>query len=642
MGSFQWLLGVTLLLCSTIAAPSLAAAEDDAEGETVAAPAGVALPDETIVITATRTARRLDRVGSTIRVIDAEDLARHQDQLVIEALERVPGLTVRRDGNRPGSRASVFMRGADSDQTLVLVDGVRLHDPSAPNREAFLDHLGVDEIERIEVLSGPQSLLYGSDAIGGVINIITRKGQGAPNGTVRFTGGSFKTLDGSVAVRGGGDAYHYAANVRLAESDGFSSSSVGDPDDDGYQNTSASLRMGLGDDDLGIEGAFRFIDARTEVDGFGAPASDTRQYALSIAPHWALFDGAWRQKLTYSLHQAERENGAVFVTAFDSDLHVLDWQNTVDWSDSQGTVFGAQFQHEGAHFAGGFAPPTDEQASMGAVYFDQQVALGSAVDVTAGLRVEMHERYGSNLTGRTTAVVRVFDTGGAFHGSLGSGFKAPTLAQLFDDSFGSANPDLEPERSTGWDIGYRQRFGSRASFDITGFWNEIDDLILGDPNNSFRNENIESVRTRGLELALDLVLLDGFRWLGDLRGQLGYTRTDARAQESASFGVSDGERLLRRPKHEVSSNFVWAPLVPLEFTLGVYYVGERFDLDPVTFSRIRVDSYVRVDLAYSFALTEQLKLFARIDNVGNAQYEDVAGFETSGRAYYGGVRFDFE
>jgi vitamin B12 transporter len=245
------------------------------------------------------------------------------------------------------------------------------------------------------------------------------------------------------------------------------------------------------------------------------------------------------------------------------------------------------------------------------------------------------------LTGRFTGVVRITAIGGALHGSVGSGFKAPTLAQLFDDSFGSANSGLDPERSLGWDLGYRQRIGSRLSFDVTGFWNDIDDLIVADPDAAFRNENIDSARTRGLQLDVEASLLDDVRWVGDLSARLGYTLLDARAKQAAAFGLIDGDRLLRRPKHEASATFVWGPLDRLDATLDVRYVGERFDVDPVAFTRVRVPSYVRVDLAARIHVSERFQLHGRAVNVANAEYQDVAGFETSGRAWYGGFRFDF-
>ena len=637
---------VSGLACLTLSPPGFAA-----EGTST----GVEPPDETIVITATRTSKSIGRVGSSITVIDAAEIERYQDRLVIDALERVPGLTVRRDGDRPGSRTSVFIRGADSDQTLVLLDGVRLHDPSAPNREASLDHLGVEDIERIEVLAGPQSVLYGSDAIGGVINIVTQRGAGPPDPVVRFEGGSYSTFETVATLRGGGARHHYSASVSRTDSDGFSARSSPLPDDDdGYARTSAFLRLGLGDEVLGVDGSFRLLDADTQLDvgtDFDRAATDSRQYALVVVPHMTLLDGRWEQKLTASMHRTERRNqgaGSFLPTAFDGALYEVDWQNVARPAEWFTIVLGGQYEHETAVFdsssAGFPTPRSDAEADSGAVYMDHQVALGEYVDATAGLRVDMHEDYGAHVTGRTTVALRVARTGLSLHSSLANGFKAPTLSQLFDDSFGSANPDLEPERSLGWDVGARQRIGSRASLAVTWFGNEIDDLIINtfDPATStFRNENIESVRTRGVELKVEALLIDGDRWFGDLSTQLAYTYTSTRAQQAASFGVVDGGRLLRRPRDEVFSAFSWTPVPRFELTMGLLYVGERLDLDPVSFHPFEVDSYVKVDLSVAIEVTDRLKLFGRTVNIGNTQYEDVAGFETSGRAYYGGFRVDF-
>jgi vitamin B12 transporter len=607
--------------------------------------------DETIVITATRTVRPVDRVGSSVTVIDAEDIARHQDRFVVDALERVPGVTVRRQSNRPGSQTSIFIRGADSDQTLVLLDGVRLHDPSAPNREAILDHLGVVDIERIEVLAGPQSVLYGSDAIGGVINIITRRGEGPPTGTLRFDGGTYSTFDLSAGVRGGGERHHYALSLSRIDSDGFSARSTPGSDDDGYGRTSIFARLGVGDERLGVEGSFQWLDAEIDIDSGANTATsrtDSRQYALSVAPHVSLLDGRWEQTLTGSLHRAERRNrgqGFVLPSEFTGALYELDWQHVLRPAAWLTTVVGGEYQHESGEFdlsKVGF-PRVEATADSGAVYLDQQLELGKYIDVTAGLRVELHDRFGSEQTGRVTAVVRLGQTGGALHGSLANGFKAPTLAQLFNDSFGSANRNLTPEESFGWDLGYRQRLGSRASFGVTWFGNEIDDLILAvfDPaTGSFPNRNVENVRTRGWEIGFHAVLLEGCRRLGDLTTQVAYTLTDTKAQDAASFGVISGGRLLRRPRHEAFGDLTWSPHEKLELTVDVLYVGGRFDIDPILFSPFEARSYVKVDVSGRVQLLEQLELFARIENVGNEQYEDVAGFETSGRAFYGGFRLE--
>jgi len=616
--------------------------------------------DETIVITATRTLRPLDRVGSTVTVIDAADLALHQDRLLVDALERVPGITVRRDSDRPGSRVAVFMRGADSDQTQVLLDGVLLHDPSAPNREAFLDHLGVEDVERIEIVRGPQSVLYGSDAIGGVINIITRKGADRLEGALRMEGGSFSSFDFAATARGATDDFYYAASVVRRQTDGFSVIDEPEVDDlDGYASTSAHLRLGAGDADLGIDGTFYLLDALTDFDVF-SPAvqeiakSDSRQVLLALVPHATLLGGLWEQRLRATFNWTERDNRGkdagpedFLPTSYESALYELDWQHVLEIAEGFTTVLGAEFGHESGTFdiSRTFpAPVVEAEANRGSLYADEQVSLGKYFSWTGGVRLELHDEFGSDLVGRTTVAILLGDLGTSLHGSLGTGFKAPTLAQLFDDSFGSANPDLRPENSLGWDIGFRQPLGTRGNLELTWFGNEIDDLIYSVDLNPgffvFSNVNIDSVQTSGLELGFAYALLEGAPWLGDLSTNLSYTYTRTRAKDDGPLDPLVGGRLLRRPEHEVYVDWIWSPVPQLEAVLNLLYVGERLDLDPVLFTPFEADSFVTVGLAVNVQLRDWVEVFFRAENLADEAYENVAGFQSAGRSYYGGVRLN--
>lgn len=613
--------------------------------------------DETIVITATRTSRPLDRIGSTVTVIDAADLKLHQDRLLVDALERVPGITVRRDSDRPGSRVAVFMRGADSDQTQVRLDGVLLHDPSAPNREAFLDHLGVEDIERVEVVRGPQSVLYGSDAIGGVINIITRKGADQLEGALRLEGGSFSSFDLAATARGSTEDFYYSASVVRRQTDGFSvSTSPGLDDRDGYGSTSAHLRIGAGDADLGIDGTFYLLDAATDLDFSPSPErakTDSRQYLVALVPHVTLLDGLWEQKLRATFNWTERDNRGkdlgpfdFFPTSYEAALYDLDWQHVLEIAEGFTTVLGAEFGHETGTFDISRtpfpAPVVEAQASRGSLYADEQVSLGKYFSWTGGVRLEMHDEFGSELVGRTTVAILLGDLGTSLHGSLGTGFKAPTLAQLFDDSFGSANPNLRPENSLGWDIGLRQPLGTRGNLELTWFGNEIDDLIFSIDTNPgsfvFSNVNIDSVDTSGLELGFAYALLEGVQWLGDLSTNLSYTYTRTKAKDDGPLDPVVGGRLLRRPTHELYADWIWAPVPELEFVLDLLYVGERLDLDPVSFATFEADSFVTIGLAVNYRVGDRVELFFRAENLADEMYENVAGFQSAGRSYYGGVR----
>lgn len=600
---------------------------------------------ETMVVTGTRTPRPRAKIGSTISVIDHEELSRNQDFLVVDALKRVPGITVRRSGNRPGTSTSVFIRGSDSDQTLVLVDGVRVQDSSAPNRESFLDHLSVVDVERIEILRGPQSVLYGSDAIGGVIQIITTKGSGPPSLHVRAQAGSFRTFDEAASVSGGGDSYHYRFSAARTDSRGFNARD-NSGDRDGYAQTTVSSRLGFGTAALGVDSSVQYISADTDIDAgtdFNQSDTESEQIVFRLAPHLSLFDDKWQQSLAYSLNTAKRDTGGaglVLPADFESTFQELDWQHTIRPTEWATTVLGFEYEREDARFDTPVAD-IDAHIEQFAGYVDQHFSWDDWLDLTAGVRVTNHDQFGTNVVGRGTLAVRS-RFGTKLHASIANGFKAPTLAQLFDTTFGAANQDLNPEKSLGWDIGIEQTlFDGRVWFDVTWFQNDFDDLILAIPP-AFQNTNVEEVRTRGVETSVEVHLFENVPWLGGARTRWYYTWNDTEALRSASFGVSDGQQLLRRPEHEFFGDLIWSPCDRVEAVLSLQFVGKRFDIDAVSFARFEANSYLLVNMSGSFKLTESVTLFGRLENLADKQYEDVAGFNTAGLSGYGGIKVDFE
>jgi len=259
--------------------------------------------------------------------------------------------------------------------------------------------------------------------------------------------------------------------------------------------------------------------------------------------------------------------------------------------------------------------------------------------VTGGARYENHDSFGSSLTWRVTGAVELPVTRTLLRGSLGTGFKAPTLAQLFDDSFGSANPGLDPETSFGLDAGIDQRlFDDRLRLAASYFYNSIDDMIVAIfvPPFAFVNENVENVRTQGVEATLQVELPLSVSLISN------YTYTHTRALDAASFGVSADGQLLRRPEHEANLDLSWSPLGGrANLTFGLLYVGERLDLDPVTFETVGAGAYVVLHLAGRYALTRWLEIHGRVRNLADADYEDILGFETEGISAFGGFTLSF-
>ncbi|MBI4161321.1 MAG: TonB-dependent receptor, partial [Acidobacteria bacterium] len=240
---------LTFLALSAILAPGPPArageedspAAEDASGKPPEpAPSGL---EEVVIVTATRTETPVPKVGSAVTVIPADEMARKQYGFVLDALRGIAGIGVRRSGG-PGTNVSLFTRGTDSDHTLLLIDGVQVHDPSSPAAAAALNHLRVDDVDRIEVVRGPQSTLYGSDAIGGVVNVITKTGRGKPAFSFEGEAGSFGTAAGRFLSSGGTGRIHYSVSAARTDTDGISAR-AGDPEEDSYRSTALSGRFGF-------------------------------------------------------------------------------------------------------------------------------------------------------------------------------------------------------------------------------------------------------------------------------------------------------------------------------------------------------------------------------------------------------------
>lgn len=600
---------------------------------------------EEIVVTATRIETELEDVGSSVTVITGEELQAKQYEFVLEALREVPGLSVRRAGGR-GSQTSIFIRGTDSDHTLLLVDGIQVHDPSSPTGAAEISHMLVENIERIEIVRGPQSTLYGSDAIGGVINIITKKGTGEPAVTVTAEAGSEGMFSQQLRLGGGTGRTYYSLVLDNYSEDGISAA-TSNSEDDGYRNTTFSTRFGHQiKENFGVDLVFRRIQDDSELDAGVDPflsEAETRQTMFKIEPHWTAWNGRLEQRLKITSHDIRRENdglGFTLPSTSKGRIFGIDQQNTIHFGDNHALTFGYEYEEQTVdRNVSGFAPFEDDATNQ-ALYIQELWRATDALTLTLGARVDRHEEFGTEPTFRGAAAYRIDRTNTVLRASVGTGFKAPSLTELFDASFGSNNPDLDPEESFGFDVGIEQGFwNDRGRVGVAYFYNEIDDMIVTvfDPVTFlFVNENVEEVETQGAEAFASLEPIE------NLELRVTYTYTDTQAQEAASFGIREGGRLLRRPLNTASAEAIYRFLDNRAHVALTYlYVGERKDLDPVTFETLDADDYQTVDIAASFRPIEDLRLFGRVENVFDEDYEDVLGFNAPGVGVFGGASYTF-
>lgn len=631
MKSFLPASGLLAVSLSALSFPS--AANNHDHGPTQDEP-----PLGPIVVTATRTGVPEQQVASAVTVIEREDIERSGKARVVELLRSVPGLSVIQSGGA-GQVSSVFLRGTESNHVLVLIDGIEISDPSNPTGQVDFSKLLVEDIERIEIVRGPQSTLYGSDAIGGVIQIFTRRDD---HSSYHLEIGEFATVSTGAALRRHFGRHRLGLSAGVLDTAGTSAANPdrGNKDEkDAFENATVSVHWATqATEQLELSLDSRIQQSESEIDEFydvfPAPSafvshdpdstSETDQSFSKLQASWKSVDGRWQQRaaFTYGDHERRNENGPKGARATPSQSRFtgtktgLDWQHTLHWRDDNTLVFGAQTEQDKMR-----STALAEALRTNSLYIQDQAQLTQNFSTTLGLRYDDHDQFGNETTWRSASLLELLP-GTRLKGSYGTGFKAPSLSELFDNSFGTANPDLKPETSKGFDVGIEQDFGT-SRLSVLYFWNEIDDLISFDPV-TFQNVNIDRAKTRGYEIVA------GFAPFAVLDIQLGYTRTRAMNLETDS-------RLLRRPEDEASIDINWQAMPKLRLGLATRYVGERDDF--IGFTRGTLDSYEVVDINADYRLNPAWTLTFRVDNVNDEDYEETAGYAAPGRAAHAGVRW---
>jgi len=644
-------LGTFLLTCPTLAEEAPEARAPAAERERGVPPAAGApwrlgpaaqeadgaLP--TLVVTATRSPTPLEQVASSISVIEAEEIQTRNQPLVADLLRGTPGLDVRRTGGA-GSQTSLFIRGANSGQTQLRLDGIKLNDPADPSRSpSIIAQLPALAVGQVEVLRGPQSGLYGSDAIGGVVNVSTRRGQGPPSARFWAEGGSYDTYRTGASFSGGDQTFDYAVSGSHIERDLFSARTDPGRERDAYRQTNASGRFGYRfSEAFGVDAVVHFIDSESEFDNvppFGGEAGnqvETEMIASKVEPWVSLFDGDWTQRLALSLTNHDRVSRGDFPSEVEGRFMEAAWRHELTFIDGHRIQFGAEHETEEAEGSG-----FDERSETVSLYLQDQFEFGSRLFGSANVRWDDHSEFGSEVTWRVAAGYRLLETNTTIRGSAGTGFQAPSISQIH--GFGG-NPDLDAETSLGWDVGLEQSFADGAlTIGATFFQNDFDDLIVGVFNpgtGSFQNFNIDEADSRGVEVSFAWEIAEPITFGAS------YTYTDTEAGENpATFGLESGSRLLRRPLHKAGMDLTWRFAGDRgRFRVDAAYVGERDDLDASS-QTVTADDFFVVDLAAAYDVTEFLTVHARVDNLLDDEHEDVLGFKSSRIAAFGGVTLRF-
>ncbi len=611
---------------------------------------------EEVVVTANRLETAANEVGSSITVITAREIEERQQPFLLDVLRSVPSIDVVQNGGQ-GSTTSVFIRGANAEHTLVLLDGIELNDPSSPGGSYDFANLPTDNIEQIEVLRGPQSTLYGSRAMGGVINIISKRGTGKPAGFLSAQGGSYYTAAEKAGISGGTDLYNYSLGLSRIDTGGFSAANKkqGNPEKDGYGNTAVNSRLGITPtSNLSVDFIANYLKSRTDLDNSGGVGGDdpnytqkSEQFSFRSQADLALFENRWEQRLGVSFNKLNRDFDNGTDSAHPSDLSrgsydgksvTLDWQHTLQLHETNSLTLGIEHKKETAksdYYSesawGPYSSPWEEHAAYTTGYYlHDQIRLWDAWFTTLGVRLDDHNRFGTEITYRFTCAYLVRQTGTTFKGSYGTGFKAPTLYQLYAPDYGDQN--LNPEKSSGWDLGVEQSLaGGSVTLGTTYFHNDFDDLINFDSSLS-RYNNISRATTHGVEVTAAL------RPVAELTLRAGYTYTKSEDKET-------GLELLRRPKYKISFDGNYRFLNNANVNLGIIYVGSRFDnvYDPTTYAdtRVKMGGYTLVNLAAAYDVTQNFQIFGRVDNFFDKSYEEVSGYGAAGISAFGGVKVSF-
>jgi vitamin B12 transporter len=600
---------------------------------------------QTLVVTATRIPTPQLDVASSISVVTADDIAARQIRTLPDLLKEIPGLNVIQTGG-PGGQTSVFMRGTNSNHTKVLVDGIDLGDPSNPGGAFDLGQFLTQDIQSVEILRGPQSGLYGSDAIGGVINIITKSGSGPAQFNAGVEAGSFDTFNQAGSVSGSLDQFHYAATLQHLHSGATPVTPLdllppGQPRIDDYDdNLTASTKLGLtvtDQFDLGLVARYTDSHLRLTGDNFATfpatpdaqqSANNTLQYYTRATGHGLALDGALEQTLgaAYSKIRSSDyspDNPAAFLYG---ERVKFDWQGILKLAANQQLVLGAEHQRDE------ITQPISAATNTNSGYAELQSSFDGRLFDTISLRYDDNDRFGSQFTYRVAPAYLIEATATKLKASVGTGFKAPTLEQMFQNFpefnfFG--NPNLNPESSLGYDFGFEQSLVRQTlRFGITYFHNNIKNLIAD--NTDFTSfANVGRVATDGVE---------SFLWYQPQQTvtlRMDYTYLQATDEILH-------EELLRRPKHKGSLNAAWQATSRLSMNATLLSVSSWIDGNrDFSITRLTAAGYTTLDLAASYDLTSQWAVFARISNLFNRHYQNPDGFMQPTLGAFAGVRARF-
>ncbi|HIC90614.1 MAG TPA: TonB-dependent receptor, partial [Syntrophaceae bacterium] len=582
---------------------------------------------EKVVVTATRTEENPEEIATSVTVITEEDIENMKATTVLEVLRCVPGLDVLKTGG-PGRLTSVYLRGAKSEHTLVMIDGFEVSDPMLFGRGFDFANLTVDNIERIEIVRGPQSTLYGSDAIGGVINIMTKKGIGKPTFHTTYEGGAMNTHRESGQVSGSTKYISYSLGLSRMDTNGVAAH-------DDYENTTVSTKLGFAYKDMNLDFTFRTANSRVHLDD-GAFVDDpnyvkeAESYLYGLQFRQPITD-FWEHQIKGSIFTIDRDYEDKINDSTDLDwskswydgiIRKIDWQHTVNVGEIDTIVAGFEFEEENGRSCYqdrfGRSPFEERTVNNKGYYLQNQLRLFDSLFTTFGFRYDDHQRFGGDPNFKVALAYLIKKTHTKIKGTYGTGFKAPSLYQLYSPY---GDPGLAPEDSESWDVGFEQGFlDGKIHFGLTYFHNHYKNLIEWDFA-TWKYSNIGGAKTEGLELETSV------NPMKDLMITANYTWIDTKDEDT-------GLPLCRRPRNKFNVNTDYRFLEKFHANLDINYFGSRWET-PTDPSR-KGETYCKVDLVLSYDVHKNFQIFLKGENLFDNDYQEVRGYDSPDASFYGG------
>ena len=611
-----------------------------------------------VVVTASHQPISLKQSGNAITVISANDIENSHASMVSDLLRDVPGLAVNRGGVL-GSTTQLRVRGSEGNHVVVMIDGVEANDASQGD-EFNWAHLPVTSIERIEVVRGPQSALWGSDAVAGVINIMTRKANKPLQGGAYSEVGSHGTKHSGFDLGARGDAYHINLSGSHLSADGENISRHGG-EEDSYRNTTLNLNAGWQPlDNLSFSFTGRQTEGENEfdeIDSFitGLPQdadkeSEFRQRFSRIQTDLSLFDDRWQQRLAVSVSRHNNDEFTDGSLTGDKSIRKKQYSylSALNWAgNTQQLSFLAEHETEDFSQSGPVQfwgdPNQHRERRTDSLALEYRVTLWDDLTLAASVRHDDNDEFQNANTRRFEASYTLPNGDTRLRATYGTAIKNPTFTERFGfyTNF-QGNPGLQPEESKSWELGVDQTlFDGSLSVGLTYFnarlENEIDGFVYDPMTFAFTAENLDGTSDRqGVEVTLDAMLTSTL----DLKAS--YTYTDASQPDSGSDRDTDE---LRRPNHLGSISLNWSPVSPFNVNLNAQYNGSQQDMFfppwPQPSQVVKLDDYTLLNLTASYQLNQQLSFYTRLDNILDESYEEVYGFQTLGFGAVVGVRYNF-